>query len=163
MENRTEKLELKDGYLKRPFWERAKPYLVIAPALLLTIGILYPFGMAVYYSLTNLSFRRPTVRFTGFANWGEMFREPSFWHAVWVTVKYVIDIQMEAMCNPFLGLTARNVAFLNSIDAELRMRLEIHEPDNPDDYDDPEGVIQDVCRHQELGDALWAWRRAGDA
>ena len=44
--------------------------------------------MAVYYSLTNLSFRRPTVRFTGLANWGEMFREPAFWHAVWVTVKY---------------------------------------------------------------------------
>ena len=78
-------------------------------------------------------------------------------------VAVVIDIQMEAMCNPFLGLTARNVAFLNSIDAELRMRLEIHEPDNPDDYDDPEGVIQDVRRHQELGDALWAWRRAGNA
>ena len=78
-------------------------------------------------------------------------------------VAVVIDIQMEAMCNPFLGLTVRNVAFLNSIDAELRMRLEIHEPDNPDDYDDPEGVIQDVRRHQELGDALWAWRRAGNA
>ncbi len=88
MESRTEKLGLKDGYLKRPFRERAKPYLIIAPALLLTIGILYPFGMAVYYSLTNLSFRRPTVRFTGLANWGEMFREPAFWHAVWVTVKY---------------------------------------------------------------------------
>ena len=72
MESRTEKLGLKDGYLKRSFWERAKPYLIIAPALLLTIGILYPFGMAVYYSLTNLSFRRPTVRFTGLANWGEM-------------------------------------------------------------------------------------------
>ena len=57
MENRTEKLGFKDGYLKRPFWERAKPYFVIAPALLLIIGILYPFGMAVYYSLTNLSFR----------------------------------------------------------------------------------------------------------
>ena len=53
MEGRTEKLELKDGYLQRPFWERAKPYLIIAPALLLTIGILYPFGMAVYYSLTE--------------------------------------------------------------------------------------------------------------
>jgi len=43
------------------------------------------------------------------------------------------------------------------------MRLEIHEPNNPDDYDDPEGVIQDVRRHQELGDALWAWGRAGNA
>ena len=56
MESRTEKLELKDGYLQRPFWERAKPYLIIAPALLLTIGILYPFGMAVYYHIRRIAF-----------------------------------------------------------------------------------------------------------
>ncbi|NLL37353.1 MAG: sugar ABC transporter permease [Fretibacterium sp.] len=81
-------MKLEDYRLKRPFWDRAKPYLIIAPALLLTIGILYPFGMAIYYSLTNLSFRRPTVRFIGFENWVEMFKDPSFWHAVWVTIKY---------------------------------------------------------------------------
>ena len=78
-------------------------------------------------------------------------------------VAVVIDVEMEEFYHPFVGVTARNVAFLNSIGAELRMRLEILEPDNPDDYDDPEGVIQDVRRRQELGDALWAWRRAGNA
>ena len=78
-------------------------------------------------------------------------------------VAVVIDVEMEEFYHPFVGVTARNVAFLNSIGAELRMRLEIHEPDNPDDYDDPEGVIQDVRRRRELGDALWAWGRAGGA
>lgn len=87
MARRTGKLE-SEGALQRPFWDRAKPYLIIAPALILTIGVLYPFGMAVYYSLTNLSFRRPTVRFIGLTNWIEMFKEPSFWHALWVTIKY---------------------------------------------------------------------------
>lgn len=87
MASRTEKIE-SEGALQRPFWDRAKPYLIIAPALILTIGVLYPFGMAVYYSLTNLSFRRPTVRFIGLANWIEMFKDSSFWHALWVTVKY---------------------------------------------------------------------------
>ena len=85
---KNQEMKLEDYRLKRPFWDRAKPYLIIAPALLLTIGILYPFGMAIYYSLTNLSFRRPTVRFIGFENWVEMFKDPSFWHAVWVTIKY---------------------------------------------------------------------------
>ena len=78
-------------------------------------------------------------------------------------VAVVIDIQMEAMCNPFLGLTARNVAFLNSIGAELRMGWRIREPEDPEEYTDPERVARDVRRRQELGDALWAWRRAGGA
>ena len=75
-------------------------------------------------------------------------------------VAVLIDIQMEAMCNPFLGLTARNVAFLNSIGAELRMGWRIREPE---EYTDPERVARDVRRRRELGDALWAWRRAGNA
>ena len=78
-------------------------------------------------------------------------------------VAVVIDIQMEAMCNPFLGLTARNVAFLNSIGAELRLGWRIREPEDPKEYTDPERVARDVRRRQELGDALWAWGRAGGA
>jgi len=75
-------------YSKQPFSVRVRPYLIIAPALLLTIGILYPFFTAIYYSLTNLSFRRPTVRFVGLENWIFMFKDPAFWHAAWVTCKY---------------------------------------------------------------------------
>ena len=78
-------------------------------------------------------------------------------------VAVVIDIQMEAMCNPFLGLTARNVAFLNSIGAELRLGWRIREPEDPEEYTDPERVARDVRRRRELGDALWAWGRAGGA
>ena len=101
MASRRDGIEPQNDCLQRPFWDRAKPYLIIAPALILTIGILYPFGMAVYYSLTNLSFRRPTVRFIGFANWIEMFKEPSFWHALWVTVKYAFATTASEM---LLGL-----------------------------------------------------------
>ena len=75
-------------YQKQPLSVRARPYLIIAPALLLTIGILYPFVTAIYYSLTNLSFRRPTMKFIGLENWISMFKDPTFWHAVWVTAKY---------------------------------------------------------------------------
>ena len=78
-------------------------------------------------------------------------------------VAVVIDVEMEEFYHPFVGVTARNVAFLNSIGAELRMGWRIREPEDPEEYTDPERVARDVRRRQELGDALWAWGRAGGA
>lgn len=81
-------IDSNEQYIKRPFWDRAKPYLIIAPALLLTVGIMYPFATAIYYSFTNLSLKRQTYSFVGFANWISVLTDTSFWHAVWVTAKY---------------------------------------------------------------------------
>lgn len=66
----------------------ARPYLIILPSLLITIGILIPFAIAIYYSLTNYSFRLPQNVFVGLRNWTNMFTDRAFWHAVWVTVRY---------------------------------------------------------------------------
>lgn len=44
-----------------PWRRQARPYLILAPALLLTIGILIPFFTSMYYSLTNYSFKYPDV------------------------------------------------------------------------------------------------------
>ncbi len=46
-----------------PFKTKALPYMIVAPALIITIGIMIPFVMAIYYSLTNFSFRMPTYSF----------------------------------------------------------------------------------------------------
>lgn len=73
-----------------PFLVKARPYFIIAPALLLTIGILYPFVMAWYYSFTNYSFSSPTYHFIGLDNWIRMFSDEDFWHAFLVTSKYAI-------------------------------------------------------------------------
>lgn len=73
-----------------PFLVRARPYLIILPALLLTIGILYPFATAIYYSLTDFSFRSIDFKFIGLKNWIDMFTSESFWHACWVTAQYSI-------------------------------------------------------------------------
>lgn len=75
-------------YSKKPLMERMLPYLIIAPALLITIGIMYPFVTAIWYSFTNYSFIRDGYRFIGLRNWTRMFQNSEFWHAVWVTVKY---------------------------------------------------------------------------
>jgi multiple sugar transport system permease protein len=71
-----------------PFSTRLRPYLIVAPALLITIGIMIPFGMAIYYSLTNYSFRLPYSKFVGLANWIDILGDRVFWHALWVTAKY---------------------------------------------------------------------------
>ena len=75
-------------YSRKPLLERILPYLIIAPALLITIGILYPFVTAIWYSFTNFSFIRDGYRFIGVRNWSRMFGNMEFWHAVWVTAKY---------------------------------------------------------------------------
>ena len=77
-----------------PLSRRIRPYLIVAPALLITIGILIPFAMAIYYSLTGYTFRNPDPTFLGFKdwaflkNWIRMFQDAQFWNAVWVTLRY---------------------------------------------------------------------------
>ena len=78
------------NFSKKPFLVKARPYLIMTPALLITIGILYPFFTAIFYSLTNYSFRATTFRFVGLKNWTQMFMEPEFWHAILVTGKYAL-------------------------------------------------------------------------
>ena len=67
---------------------KARPYFIMAPALLITIGILYPFGTAIFYTFTNYSFRMPTWKFIGFGNWINMFTDVNFWHAMFVSLSY---------------------------------------------------------------------------
>ncbi len=73
---------------KVPFKTRIRPYLIVAPALLITIGILVPFVMAIYFSLTAYTFRLPNSDFIGFRNWARMFQSPQFWNAVKITLSY---------------------------------------------------------------------------
>jgi multiple sugar transport system permease protein len=69
---------------------RWRPYLIAMPALLILIGIIYPFVLAVYYSLTNYTLTRPSTRFVGFTNYERMFSDPGFWHSTVVTFGYAI-------------------------------------------------------------------------
>ena len=73
---------------KLPFKTRVRPYLIVAPALVITIGIMIPFIMAIYLSLTNYSFRRPSFSFIAFQNWSRILSSREFWHALWVTIQY---------------------------------------------------------------------------
>lgn len=75
----------------RQHWTiRYRPYFIMAPALIITIGIMYPFILAIFYSFTNFSFGSRRYKFVGLVNWINMFKNPDFYKAFWVTVKYSV-------------------------------------------------------------------------
>jgi multiple sugar transport system permease protein len=67
---------------------RLRPYLVLAPTLILTIGILIPFFAAIYLSFTNYSLNSSDSSLIGFDNYVSMFQSADFWHSLWITVQY---------------------------------------------------------------------------
>ena len=71
MSMKTEK-KVAEELNKVPFKTRVRPYLIVAPSLIITIGIMIPFVMAIWYSLTNYSFKLPTHTFIGLRNWIEV-------------------------------------------------------------------------------------------
>lgn len=71
-----------------PFKTRVRPYLIVAPSLIITIGIMVPFVMAIYYSLTNYSFKLPNHKFIGLNNWVNVLSSDAFWNALKVAILY---------------------------------------------------------------------------
>ena len=85
--SKTKKEKLPD--LNRvPFKTRVRPYLIVAPSLIITIGIMVPFVMAIWYSLTNFSFKLPTHKFIGLTNWVNVLSSGSTWKSIWITLLY---------------------------------------------------------------------------
>lgn len=106
---------------KIPFSRKARPYLILGPALLLTIGILYPFFISIYYSLTNYSFKYQGYEFVGLENWIYMFQDPAFWHSAWVTAKYaVLSTGIEMILGIIIALMLNQE---NRLSKALRMVL----------------------------------------
>lgn len=78
--------------VKPPFMVRLRPWLISMPALLVLIGILYPFITAIYYSLTAYALNRPgsVDNFIWFRNYSRMFGDADFLHNTYVTFAYAI-------------------------------------------------------------------------
>ena len=68
----------------------AAAYVLLAPALLLVLGVLaYPLGWEVWISLTNFSSRAEGAPvFVGLANYRRLLDDPDFWRALATTVAY---------------------------------------------------------------------------
>lgn len=97
--------EMEQQPLRPGRMERIKPYLIILPALLLTIGILVPFGTGVFWSFTDYNLMRPNFQFTGLRNYARMFQSEPFWNAIRVSGTYVVlAVGSELIIGLIIGL-----------------------------------------------------------
>lgn len=93
------------------------PYLLLAPASLLLVGMLYPFGLGLYYSLTSYFLQYPNrFRFIWFDNYVSLLSEPLFSRALGFTLGFtlaavVIQVGLGLAAALFLHarIPARNV------------------------------------------------------
>jgi multiple sugar transport system permease protein len=82
----------KEQIIRPPLMVQMRPWLIALPALLVLIGILYPFLTAVYYSMTTYALNRPgsVDNFVWFRNYVRMFSDEEFWHSTYVTFAYAL-------------------------------------------------------------------------
>ena len=117
--SKTNKEKLPD--LNRvPFKTRVRPYLIVAPSLIITIGIMVPFVMAIWYSLTNFSFKLPAHKFIGLTNWVNVLSSGSTWKAIWVTLLYGVASTVVEMA---LGMGV--AMLLNSLNNRFSMIMRV--------------------------------------
>lgn len=77
--------------VRPPLMVRLRPYLIALPALLVLIGILYPFVMGVAYSFTAYAFTRPNTAFVGLRQYQRMVEDSDFWYSTFVTLAYAFS------------------------------------------------------------------------
>ncbi len=78
---------------RRRHWRQEKllPYLLLAPALVLLVGMIYPFGLGLYYSFTSYWLQYPNrFRFVWFDNYVDLVSEPLFIRAFEFTLGFTL-------------------------------------------------------------------------
>jgi len=69
--------------------EAVLPYILLLPAFLLLVGMLYPFCLGLYYSLTSYYLQYPHLfRFVGLGNYLALAKEPLFAYSLKFTLGY---------------------------------------------------------------------------
>lgn len=89
---RSRRTAPKEDIVKAPLSVRIRPYLIALPALLVLIGILYPFLTAIWYSLTAYTLNRPGSQdvFVGLRNYWRMVSDPDFLYSTYITFAYAL-------------------------------------------------------------------------
>lgn len=74
-----------------PIWRRKlRPYLLSIPALVIVIGILYPFVVGAYYAFLNYAAVNPNPHFVWFENFKSVLGDQVFWQSVKVTAIFAV-------------------------------------------------------------------------
>lgn len=122
------------NYNELPRHIKMRPYYIIAPGMIILIGIMIPFISAIILSLTNASYRIPIEQwsFNWFKNWlsfgkapdgglevGGLIADPDFYHAALITFLYAISATGSQL---LLGL---GIAFLLKKDSRYCRILKV--------------------------------------
>ena len=74
-----------------PAWRRGlRPYVLSLPAVLIIVGILYPFLLGAYYAFLNYAAVVPNPVFVGLRNFITVLSDPAFWSSVRTTLVYAV-------------------------------------------------------------------------
>jgi multiple sugar transport system permease protein len=94
----------------------ALPYLLSLPALLVCIGILVPFGTAVWYSLQRFNLNLPALRsFIWFDQYTMLAQSPAFWNTVKVSLLYaLLTVGVELLLGLAIALLLRRSSVVNN-------------------------------------------------
>ena len=112
--------------MRDAFRRRALPYLLSLPALLVCIGILIPFGTAIYYSLQRYRLNLPHLRKM---NWGENYlkflSDSEFWNTLQVSLSYTgLTVGLELLLGLGIALLLqRSTRFNNFVSILLLLPL----------------------------------------
>jgi multiple sugar transport system permease protein len=93
--------------------DRVLPYLLIAPALLIVLAVIvYPIAYGIRQSFLNFRFGH-SVGSIGLDNYRQLFSDPAFGQALWVTLKFVVlAVSIEVVLGLALALlVARELPF----------------------------------------------------
>lgn len=74
-----------------PNWRRKlRPYILSVPAVVIVIGILYPFFVGAYYAFLNYAAVNPHPHFIGLENFKSVLGDQIFWQSVRVTAVFAV-------------------------------------------------------------------------
>jgi multiple sugar transport system permease protein len=101
---------------RRGFGRAALPYLLSLPALIVCIGILVPFGTAVWYSLQRYNLNLPMLRgFVWFEQYQQLFQSAAFWNTVRVSLLYTfLTVGIELLLGLGIALLLRRSTWFHN-------------------------------------------------
>lgn len=108
---------------RRAVTRRALPYILSLPALLVCIGILVPFGTAVYYSTQRYNLAFPMTRgFIGLENYAAFLSDSAFWNTIQVSLLYTfLTVTLELLLGLGIALLLRRATRFNNLVSILLM------------------------------------------
>jgi multiple sugar transport system permease protein len=92
------------------------PYLMVLPALALTLPVLYPFIQSIYYSMTTYSLTSPVKNFIWFENYVWLFTSAEFWNSVKVSFVYTFSaVGIELILGLVIAVLLNQETFLAKV------------------------------------------------